>query len=274
MALLFDNDDHAFTLSAVYWDGAIDLRQFRLRHPHYPVLSSDPLVLEVVRGQYAVLTKFGSVVFWNADAAHVEDICNAVDALPGVSERSEKAKDTLRVKVGQTGSTAQSVNYGEVSVPELTLDKLRILSLAMAQSVALEHVELEVHRAIEELQPRIDALRSTGRLVGSEKAVLRDVGFVLTVRSQVLANMTLFDKPPEAWESEAIDRLDSLLWDHFDLEERMAAVNQKVQFLNDLNGTFLEILNHRKSVRLEQIVVLLILFEIVMGLYELWQKLH
>jgi uncharacterized Rmd1/YagE family protein len=82
----------------------------------------------------------------------------------------------------------------------------------------------------------------------------------------VLANLTLFDRPPEAWESEAIERLDNLLYDHFDLEERVSAITQKLAFLNDLNDTFLEVLNHRKSVRLEWIVVILILVEVVMGL--------
>jgi hypothetical protein len=102
--------------------------------------------------------------------------------------------------------------------------------------------------------------------VGSEREVLRAVGFALEVRAQVLANLTLFDRPPEAWESEAIERLDNLLYDHFDLEERVSAITQKLAFLNDLNDTFLEVLNHRKSVRLEWIVVILILVEVVMGL--------
>src|SRR5262249_45268274 len=50
---------------AVYLEGQIDLKSFRVRKPEYPVLAADPLILEPVRGSFLVVTKFGALVFWN-----------------------------------------------------------------------------------------------------------------------------------------------------------------------------------------------------------------
>jgi hypothetical protein len=50
---------------AVYLEGQIDLRRYRARNPDYPVLAADPLIVEPVRGSFLVVTKFGSLVFWN-----------------------------------------------------------------------------------------------------------------------------------------------------------------------------------------------------------------
>ena len=85
-------------------------------------------------------------------------------------------------------------------------------------------------------------------------------------RAAVLANLTLFEPPPETWESEALARRDRLLYDHFDLAERLDAVNKKVDFLGGLNSTLLEVLSVRKSPRLEWIVIILILVELTIFL--------
>jgi uncharacterized Rmd1/YagE family protein len=86
----------------------------------------------------------------------------------------------------------------------------------------------------------------------------------------VLENLTLFDDPPESWESESLAHLDSALFDQFDLEERINAINQKLVYLKDAGSTLMEVLTNRKSVRLEWIVIVLIAIEVV---FFLWKEL-
>ena len=138
----------------------------------------------------------------------------------------------------------------------------------LGQSVALDRFELEVTRALGQFHPVMGTLRRRGRLALSEAEVLRAVGFALEVRAAVLANLTLFDDPPETWESESLAHLDSELYDQFDLEERLSAINQKLTFLTDMNLTLTTLLANRKSHRLEWIVIILILVEIVLFMFE------
>jgi required for meiotic nuclear division protein 1 len=248
------------TVRAVYFEGQLDTKLFRADHLHYPVLAADPLVIEPQRGAFAVLTKFGSLVFWNCPEALQTELLREASVARGANLGAEKLEDTLEVLVGQAVNT---VTFNEVGLRELTLDKLKIISLALAQSVALDHVEHEVAIALAKFYPVVSELRDQGRLRLTETEVLKAVGFAQGVRSAVLANLTLFDKPPETWESEILERLDSQLYDFFDLEERLSAINQKMSYFSEMNATLMNLLNHRKSMRLEWIIIFLILIEVV-----------
>jgi uncharacterized Rmd1/YagE family protein len=252
--------EERLTIRGAYFKGQLDTKEFRTRQQHYPVLAADPLVLEPVRGSFVVMTKFGSLVFWNCKGELEAEILKAARALPGASPGSEKLEDQIEVVIGVAENR---VTFDEVAVRRLTLDNLKIISLALAQSLALDRVETEVVEALRTFEPVVSQLSRAGLLLLHEKEVLRAVGFVLEVRQEVLANLTLFDKPPETWESEVLDRLDTQLYDFFDLEERLSAINQKMIYFSEMNSTLLNLLNHRKSVRLEWIIIILILIEVL-----------
>lgn len=254
---------NSHAVRADYFEGQINLKHFRATYPHYTVLSADPLVLEPERGSFIALTKFGAVVFWNCSSEVMHALRRELQELPGVLDRNAQVSDTLQV---HTGEPEDKVTFNEVWLRELTLPKVKVISLALGQSVALDRFEIDLSEALQRGEPVARALAERGALILSERQVLESVGFVLGVRSAVLANLTLFDAPPEAWESEAIAYLDTQLYDHFDLEERLAAVNKKVEFLADVSSTLIEVLNNRKSRRLEWMIILLILFEIVHSL--------
>jgi len=252
-------------LRAEYFQGQIDYRSFCARHPHYRVLSTNPLVLEPEAGTWVYLSRFGAVVFWNASPATIETVLGDLAALPGTGAREEAARDDLRVHLG---AEADRVGFSEVWLRELSLDKLKIVSLALAQSVALDSVEGEVSRAMNRFQPVVTVLREEGRLASSQRELLRMVGFAMSVRAAVLDTLTLFDDPPETWESEALAHLDGALFDQFDLEERLSAVNQKVAYLQDAGAAVLDVLAHRKDQRLEWIIIILILVEVVLFVWK------
>ena len=115
-------------------------------------------------------------------------------------------------------------------------------------------------------QPVVNALSHRGKLLLPHREVLRIVGFAMEVRAAVLDNLTLFDDPPETWESESLAHLDSALYDQFDLEERLGAIKEKLAYLHDTGATFLGLLDTRKNHRLEWIIILLILVEILLFL--------
>lgn len=252
-------------LRAESFQGQIDYRAFCARYPHYRVLSTNPLVLEPEAGTWVYLARFGVVVFWSASPAIVASLLQDLQRLPGTGAREEAARDDLRVHLG---AEADRVDFSEVWLRELTLDKLKIVSLALAQSVALDAVEAEVSQALARFGPVVRALRDEGRLVSRQKDLLRTVGFAMSVRAAVLDTLTLFDDPPETWESEALAHLDGALFDQFDLEERLAAVNQKVAYLQDAGAAVLEVLAHRKDQRLEWVIIVLILVEVVLFVWK------
>ena len=260
-----DSGSYKVCVRADYYEGQIDLKQFRARYPHYPVLATNPLVLEPEKNSYVILTRFGAVVVWDCSDAVLRDLYAEIESLSGVLNRNDAVRDQLTVHIGMDQDV---VTFNEVWLRELTLEKLKIIALTLAQSVALDRFENEVTLALARFNPVITALRGKGQLKLSEAEVLRAVGFALEVRAAVLANLTLFDDPPETWESETLAYLDNQLYDQFDLEERLSAINQKLIFLTDMNSTLTTLLSNRKSHRLEWIVIVLIAVEIVLYMVE------
>ena len=250
---------------AVYLEGQIDLRRYRARNPDYPVLAADPLILEPVRGSFLVVTKFGALVFWNCSESLQRSLLTEAQLLTWDSQ-AEKMEDWFDVLVG---ASENAVTFNEIRVKELSLERMSIISLAVAQSVALDHIEREVAAALSRFEPVVAGIRATGQLRLSVKQVLKAVGFALQVRSAVLANLTLFDRPPETWESEMLERLDSQLYDFFDLEERLSAINQKVAYFTDMSSMFMTFLSNRRSVQLDLAIILLIFFEILIFLWSI-----
>jgi uncharacterized Rmd1/YagE family protein len=218
-------------------------------------------VLEPQKGSFVFLARFGGVVFWNCPGPLIRQIHEELKSLPGLSHLEEQARDFLKVKVG---STEDSVGFSEVQLREFTLEKLCIVSLTLAQSVALDHFEGAVSQAMARFQPVVQALSHQGKLMLPHRQVLRIVGFAMEVRAAVLDNLTLFDDPPDTWESESLAHLDSALYDQFDLEERVGAIKEKLAYLQDVGATFLGLLDTRKNHRLEWIIILLILVEILL----------
>lgn len=255
--------ERRLAVRAYYYTGQINLKHFRSRYPHYPVLASDPLVIEPERDCFAALTKFGGAVLWNCSDQVVQDLLKEIDDLPESLSRDQRLEDTLEVTVQ---AASDKVTFNEIFVKDLTLEKLKIISLGFSQSVALDNFESEVMAALRKFEPVVSMLRDRGKLILREKQILQVVGFALEVRSAVLANLTLFDDPPETWEDEALARLHSLLYEHFDLRERESAISQKIQYITDINSTLMDVLNNNKSHRLEWIIILLIAFEIVYAL--------
>ena len=252
-----------FTLQADYFDGQIDLKAFCAAQPHHPILGTNPLVLEPQKGSFVFLSRFGGVVFWNCPEPLVRQIHEELKSLPALSRLEEQARDFLKVRVG---AAEDAVGFSEVHLRDLTLEKLRIVSLTLAQSVALEHFESAVSQAMARFQPVVAELSHQGKLRPPLQEVLRMVGFAMEVRAAVLDNLTLFDDPPETWESESLAHLDSALYDQFDLDERLSAIKEKLAYLHDAGATFLGLLDTRKNHRLEWIIILLILVEILLFL--------
>ena len=258
------NSGGSISVRADFFGGKIDPKALRAACPQYAVLSIDPLVLEVVRNSYAIVTKFGGLVCWNCTEELIDQLSKDIMHLNDQNTRIDSVRDTVEV---ETGAASDAVEFSRIRLMRLNLANLKIISLALAQSVALEYFENRVAQALGKSTAIVDMLRGKGRLRVKEQKIVQAVGFALEIRSAVLASLTLFDDPPETWESESIAYLDAKLYNLFDLEERLSAINKKVEFLQDLNTTLLNLLSNRKSHRLEWIIIILIFIEILIFVY-------
>jgi uncharacterized Rmd1/YagE family protein len=67
-----------------------------------------------------------------------------------------------------------------------------------------------------------------------------------------------------------LERLYARLEDEYELEQRVETFNRKLAVVAETANTFADMIDTRRSLRLEIIVVLLIAFEIVITFYQIF----
>lgn len=253
-------------IRAWYYDDTLDLKKVRAANPHYPVLRQDPLVLELEHSRYAILTKFGAVVFWN----HGEDAARrlARELEPFFDPRGVVGHIEERLSVS-VGASEDEVLADGVRLKEAELERIVIVSLAVAKSVALERLENQLEEVLGRLLVPVEELRSAGRVRARSREINRTVGFAMSAHHAILRNLTLFDKPEETWESPVLEKLYRALYeDTFDLHDRVHAIEKKLEYVQEVVELLRDLIQTRRMLGLEVAIVVLILVEIIFTVVE------
>jgi uncharacterized Rmd1/YagE family protein len=80
------------------------------------------------------------------------------------------------------------------------------------------------------------------------------------------------DKPEILWDFPHLGGLYASLEDEFELQERQAALDRKLGLISDTAQTLADVWDNKQLHKLEWYVIALILFEIVISLYEMADK--
>lgn len=95
------------------------------------------------------------------------------------------------------------------------------------------------------------------------KRLKRFIGHVLKIKNQISENLYIFDSPDITWENEALNKLNASLKQTFDLKDRYRYIAERVTIIKEDLELFKDIMDHRESSKLEWIIILLILVEVI-----------
>jgi len=71
------------------------------------------------------------------------------------------------------------------------------------------------------------------------------------------------------WEQPELERLYVRLEDEYELRERHLALERKLDLISRTAETMLDLMQHKRSLRVEWYIVILIIVEILLTLYEI-----
>ncbi len=256
-----------FFVETRYLGEKTDLKKLQEAIKKYKYLNRDhPLIVQLLEEEYAVLTKFGTVTFWNVKPKLQRQFEKEI--APFVSSRKESYDffDTLNVFVGPGKEKA---SFEELYVNSIDLEKIKIVSYVSAQSVALDRYEDEIDGRLSELGKVVENLKSSGKTRFDKKILLKQVGNVLSVKQNTVSSLSLFDKPDETWERAEIEKLYLGLRSEYELRDRFDVLNEKIDFLSENNTTLLNFIASQRANTLEIVVIILIIIEIVLFVLEL-----
>ena len=140
---------------------------------------------------------------------------------------------------------------------------------ALAKSVVLARDEREVSAVIEIVEPFARQLAEEGRTPGGRRAILKHIGNALLVQHRVSGRVAVTDKPDVIWDRPDLERLYARLQDEYELTERADALSRKLAVISDTAEVLTDMIDTKRSLRLEFIIVMLIVFEIVITAYQI-----
>jgi len=222
---------------------------------------SDPseLFYKTDTDQYAYVFKYGAVCFLNYDVIRMSEFLRLIR--PFCKNPFEQTfTDEFLV---DTDARELRVGFNKIEIPSADIDVLRLVMLNVAQSVALDFYEDQTSKLLEETNHYTQMLENKGRLGISGRKLKQYIGRTLLLRNRIAENIYVFDSPPETWENERLNRIDTELKRTFDLHVRVRSIHEGLSIIRDNLDLFNGLLQHRYSSILEWIVIILILVEVL-----------
>jgi len=228
-------------------------------------IAADPVPLRMPEGKEAFAFRWGAIVLFNLpqeeEAALIEALRPRLHA-----PLATPIEEVARIEPGAEADTVDA--DGVIRLRDLSQPRLAVVADALAKNVALAQQEATVAAALDRVEPFLRALEQSGTLVGAPRDLLRQIGRTQLARSRTAARVEAEDKPEVLWDYPVLERLHARLADEYELRERVHALDRKYALIGDIVATLLSMLDGRRAMRLELAIVVLVAFEVVMGLYE------
>jgi uncharacterized Rmd1/YagE family protein len=230
-----------------------------------PVIK-DPMTLIYDEGKFVVVFKYGIVVFWGM---------NKSDKSKFLKTLKPYIKDPIRHSVEeevnvQYPKSVNGIRNEKIFLTDLSVDRIALISLILGRSVALEYYENEVEKALTDFNPVMRSFEEKGKSPFSTKELLKRVGFAMNVRHFSMASMALLDRPDIAWEDPELDQFYDILSYEYEIDERYRVLNEKIDVLFKNTEFILTFIDSKKTIWLEATIVILIVIEILIFVYEVW----
>ncbi len=218
----------------------------------------------------AVVFRYGVVVFIGLSAQEETEFLDKLKprTFGAITPHEE---EWARIETAREAEEPIPVG-GPILVKELSLERLLIVSDALAKSVVLGRGEREVTNVFDIIEPFARELATSGKTSKSRTELLKLIGEALLAQHRVSGRVAVGEKPDVLWDRPDLERLYARLEDEYELSERVETLNLKLSVIAETATTLADIVDTKRSLRLELIVILLIAFEAVIASYDIFVR--
>ena len=241
----------------------IDLRTWKIDER----LASHPAALAMPGGGLAVLFRYGVVVFFDATDAEQSEFLGMVKPLMAGPLEAPESED---VEIRIDPKVREGMRGERILLANDDIERLQIVADILSKSVVLALHESQIAGSFDRIEPLARELERHGRVGGEAKELVRHLGAMLLSEQLIIGRVAVAEKPELLWERPDLEGLYIRLEDEFELKERHIALRQKVELIATTAQTLVQLQQSRHSLRLELYIVILIVIEIVLMLYELF----
>jgi uncharacterized Rmd1/YagE family protein len=231
------------------------------------VVSTVPLTYKYGRDGMVTLFRYGVAVLMCLAAAEENEVLKSIAGrlIRPLALREEEVAEI----VISPDKEDQILPGGPIVLKAMTAEHLILVADALSKSVVLARDEREVAAVFDLVEPFVRQLAEKGHTSGGRRTILRHIGNALLVRHRLSGRVAVAEKPDVVWDRPDLDRLYARLEDEYELKERDEAISRKLAVIAETAEVLTDIIDTRRSLRLEIIVVVLIAVEILVAGYQI-----
>lgn len=230
-------------------------------------VSTAPLAFRVGEQGFAVVFRYGVVVLIGLDPLAEDEVLRAIG--PRVAGAfALREEETARL--APAGEREERVDAdGGICIADRSPERLLVVADALAKSAALANDERQVAQVFDTIEPWARELARRGRGPAGRRAMIRLIGAALLVEHRVSGRVAVSDKPDILWDRPDLERLYARLETEYELDERAEVLNRKLELIGQTARLMTDLIDTERSLRLEWAIVVLIVAEIGLTLYQM-----
>jgi uncharacterized Rmd1/YagE family protein len=251
-----------FTARAILVGERIDLRSLSTSER----LATDPVAISAGAAGIAVLFRYGAAVLFNVAPLEEADLLRQLRPLV---QQPFAAPELESLNIHIDASTREGMTGNVLTLADYAIERFQLVADILSKSTVLAMYEARVSRSFDLVEPFASGLQKAPQRGGSGRELLQQIGLALLSEHNIVGRVEVIDKPEIIWEHPNLERLFLRLEDEFEIRERHLALERKLELVSRTAQTVLEVLQNRRTLRLEWYVVLLILVEIVLSMVQI-----
>ncbi len=236
---------------------------------HDGVVSTAPLTYKFGKSGFVTLFRYGVAVLMGLTQQEEDEVLRSLR--PRLIRPIEPSEEEAALIEVDPEKDDQILPGGPITLKTKTPDRLVVIADALSKSVVLARDEREVSAVFELVEPFARQLAEKGRVGASRREILKQIGNALLVQHRVSGRVAVTEKPDVVWDRHDLERLYARLEDEYELKERAEALSRKLAVIAETAEVLTDIIDTKRSLRLEIIIVVLIAVELIIAGY---QTLH
>ncbi|TGE31755.1 RMD1 family protein [Desulfosporosinus sp. Sb-LF] len=238
-----------------------------------PLLLQDEVLGKIIgekpgEDENILVFSFGSIVFINSTQQHTEPLMRYLKSIKSdidIGHYDRFQEDYILHPV-----EGEEIEFTDryVQISNMALFHPQLVSIVIAKSVALERIEEQLGKILDDLESKIDNLEK-GKLNIGNRELAKTTSRIVRHEYNTIAYIMILDKPDITWiNSDAADFYEKMS-EFFELNDRYEVIKSKTEILKSIIDGLASISHSIRGLFVEWVIVLLIVIEVVLMVLDL-----
>lgn len=230
-------------------------------------------ILKEIENKTVYIYHYGSLVFINLEFHEIQDIIKYIKEIDENLQNNNPASEYIDEYKLEVSPDYEYTLYNDLMTSnEFKLYYLDILALILSKSTSLHKIEIDIDKLLDSIENVINYL-DKGTFDISDKEISKTSAKVLRFKYNTISYLMLLEKPKSAWDNEDIENFFNEVSGLFEIEDRYKKISHKTEVLQDITTVFTSLSHDKKGTKLEIMVIFLILFELIIAVFEMFFKI-